>query len=146
MTEFRVTFGQQYGAEEYGADPHPVLGYQFAHKDGWISILAPDQDAARELTEQLLGTRWSNIYDAREIEDWDWKFPRGELLRLIHPGMRDLSVALLRGAAPIPLVGGGEYLVTVWGNGTGEYAWRATTGDSWGPPVPLQPAHRGAGA
>lgn len=145
MTEYRVTFGGQYGSPEYGADPHPVLG-SYAHRDGWLTILASNEAAARDLVGTLLAESWSNLYDVRDLspEAWADHFPRGELLRLVHPDMAGLPVALLRGESHHG--GTRQMLVTVWGDGTGEVAWRVRDTDTWGPPRPLAPAHRGAGA
>jgi hypothetical protein len=155
MPEYRVTFGSQWGAEEYGADPHPVGGYDYVHRDGWWAIVAPDEDTARDLALTLLGTTWSHIYDQWQVRntdqrgpglDWAATFPRGELLRLVHPAMGDRPVAILEGTLPPGIEDAsrspdGRLLVTVWGNGAGEVACREhdDTHITWGPPAALSP-------
>ena len=160
MPEYRVTFGSQYGGQDYGADPHPVGGYDHVHRDGYWTIVAPDDETARALTTAILGTGWSNIYDQWQVRnidqrgpgiDWAATFPRGELLRLTHPAMGDRPVALLTGPLPPDLAdhmdmgaykaAEGRLLVTVWGNGAGEVAWRERddTHVTWGPPATLAP-------
>jgi hypothetical protein len=156
MPEYRVTFGSQYGGQDYGADPHPVGGYDFVHRDGWWTIVAPDESDARTLILAVLGTGWSNVYDQWQVRntdergaglDWPAMFPRGELLRLIHPAMADRPVALLEGPVPPHMIVPtgdevtGRVLVTVWGNGTGEVAYRPEddTHVTWGPPAALAP-------
>jgi hypothetical protein len=56
MREFYVTFGQQYHHE-----PHPT--FPKAHPDGWVTVVAADELAARRLAVEWLGTAWSSIYD-----------------------------------------------------------------------------------
>jgi hypothetical protein len=56
MSTFYVTFGQQYCRE-----PHPTL--PTAHPDGWVTVVAADELAARRLAVEWLGTAWSSIYD-----------------------------------------------------------------------------------
>lgn len=77
--EFRVTFGQQ-----YRRDPHPRAG-TLVHPDGWWTIVADDHHQARDITAQLLGTAWSNLYDADLHADDEHFYPRGELLRVVAP-------------------------------------------------------------
>lgn len=148
MPEYRVTFGSQYGGQDYGADPHPVGGYDHVHRNGWWTIVAPDMDAARTLVVAVLGTGWSSLYDP---VSWEL-FPRGELLRLVHPAMATQVVHLLTGPIPPGLVDHmdmGEHdaaqarlLVTVWGNGNAEVAWREEDNPrvGWGIPSELTPA------
>lgn len=144
MTEFRVTFGSQYGSEQYGADPHPVGGYDHVHRDGWWTIVAPDYDKARALVAAVLGQQWSDLYDAETHRMNEHLYPRGELLRLVHPDMARHAVHLLTGECPTVdgLGGEGRLLVTVWGNGTGEAAVRMADDprEPWGPPATLTPA------
>lgn len=146
MPEYRVTFGSQYGGQDYGADPHPVGGYDFVHRDGWWTIVAPDYDAARSLVVGMLGSGWSNLVTPEEYNVWEL-FPRGEMLRLIHPAMSEQAVHLLTGDLPdieddTRGYVGGRLLVTVWGNGTGEVAWRELddSHSRWGVPSKLEPA------
>jgi hypothetical protein len=130
--EFRVTFGQQYPRE-----PHPTLA--LAHRDGWVSILAPDEHAARAEAHRVLDVRWSMLYQPDEPGyPTTEHYPLGELLQIV--AATDQAVHLLRGYAP-PTGGddGGEVLVHVWRDGTGEVAYQPPHGQ-WGPPQPLTPA------
>lgn len=145
MPEYRVTFGSQYGSPDFGADPHPVGGHEFVHRDGWWTIVAPDEDHARTLAIAVTGNRYSGLYAA--VNFHAARFPRGELLRLTHPAMATQAVALLEGDVPdtIHVYAGlatGRLLVTVWGNGSGEVAYRPIddTRTTWGPPSTLTPA------
>lgn len=78
MSEFRVTFGQQYPSE-----PHP---WPLAHRDGWLAIDAPTYAIARDLTVALLGRQWCDIYDVAAMDDDEWTgyFPLGELARVTY--------------------------------------------------------------
>lgn len=72
MSEFYVTFGCQYAHEQ-----HPRLGA--AHPDGWLTIEADDEVAARATAIAWLGTAWSFMYDEKP----DLRlFPLGELHRV----------------------------------------------------------------
>jgi hypothetical protein len=53
LTEFRVTFGQAH---------RDLPELPEAHPDGWLTVFAPDETAARDLVFAELGRRWSNIY------------------------------------------------------------------------------------
>jgi hypothetical protein len=76
MTEYRVTFGQK-----YRRDPHPT--YRKAHPDGWLTIVAPDEVAARNVAVSRLGRAWAFMYAP---ENWDPKwYPLGELDRIEVP-------------------------------------------------------------
>lgn len=55
MQSFYITFGQKYRTEE-----HPCGG----HPDGYFRILAPSEEAARNIAFQHCGNKWSGIYDA----------------------------------------------------------------------------------
>lgn len=85
LLEWRVTFGQQ-----YARDPHPTFGA--AHPDGWVTIHARSEQAARDEAYTWLGRHWAFMYamaGARSVsayaedgDDVDWGlFPRGELHR-----------------------------------------------------------------
>lgn len=81
--EYRVTFGQQ-----YAQDPHPR--WPWAHPDGWVTVVAPNYEAARAAAFGMLGRFWAFIYGPgadEEIADVDWAtlFPRGELGRVHAP-------------------------------------------------------------
>ncbi len=79
MTDFYVTFGQQYARE-----PHPA--WAGIHPDGWITIEALDYEAARSRTIKLFGTQWCWLYDPTltsfRLSFFPRDFPRGELLRV----------------------------------------------------------------
>jgi hypothetical protein len=53
MSTFYVTFGQQYRHEA-----HPT--FPKAHPDGWVTVVAADELAARSLAVERLGTAWSS--------------------------------------------------------------------------------------
>lgn len=74
MSEFRLTFGQQYRRE-----PHPT--FAAAHPDGWVTIVADTFEQARELVVREFGERWSGLYDP-EDQDGLELYPLGELARL----------------------------------------------------------------
>jgi hypothetical protein len=73
MARFYVTFGQQYAREEHPAWPG-------VHPDGWVTIEAPDYDAARERAFTLFGRRWAFLYEAADFDRS--YFPGGELARI----------------------------------------------------------------
>lgn len=73
MPLFYFTFGQRYRRH-----PHPKLGMR-AHPDGWVTIEAPDWEAARQRMFSIAGAEWANQYG--EPPDRAL-FPRGELFRL----------------------------------------------------------------
>jgi hypothetical protein len=70
MKTFYVTFGIQYADE-----PHPL--WPKAHPDGYLTIIAKDEEMARRLTAALLATRWAFMYSHEEFDRT--KFSRGEL-------------------------------------------------------------------
>lgn len=67
-----ITFGQQYRCE-----PHPVLGLIPELADGWVTVTADTELAARRQTADLIGTAWAFIYDARTMPSA--YFPAGDL-------------------------------------------------------------------
>jgi hypothetical protein len=71
-SEYRVTFGCKYARE-----PHP--SFPDAHPDGWVTIVAPDEMAARRVAHERLSGQYAFIYAPEEWEP-EW-FPRGELAR-----------------------------------------------------------------
>lgn len=76
MSEYRLTFGSQYAHTR-----HPTLAV--AHPDGWLTIVAPDERAARRVAVQLLDAAWSFLYGPDEYADaWEEHFPRGQLARV----------------------------------------------------------------
>jgi hypothetical protein len=83
LLEFRITFGQKHATKTHLAflagrvdfDPHP---------DGWLTVLAPDETAARRLLHDRLELAWSWIYLPGNPlwPEIDWSlFPLGELAR-----------------------------------------------------------------
>ena len=81
MKEFRVTFGQQYGHEDEPVHPR----FYWAHRDGWVTIVADDYNHAREVAVALLGTAWSELYSWDSDPLTNDLFPLGEILRVIAP-------------------------------------------------------------
>jgi hypothetical protein len=79
MTEYRVTFGFRYARE-----PHPI--FDKAHPDGWVTIIAPNEEKARKAAFNLLGNVWAFLYGPEELQDtassWAELFPLGELHRI----------------------------------------------------------------
>lgn len=72
MTPYYVTFGQR-----YRRDTHPT--FSPAHPDGWVTILAKDDLAARRVAVNWFGTAWCDLY---EDEPEQALFPLGELHRI----------------------------------------------------------------
>lgn len=56
LTKFFLTFGVQYRHEQ-----HPF--WAGAHPDGWLTVMAPDEDAARRLIRPYIGNRYAFIYE-----------------------------------------------------------------------------------
>jgi hypothetical protein len=56
---FYVTFGV-----EYRTHPHP-LGF---HPDGYVIIVAFDEEEARTEAWSLFGSTWSMLYDYRDVD------------------------------------------------------------------------------
>lgn len=75
MREFRVTFGQRWRREG-----HPT--FPAAHPDGWLTIVAPDEDRAREVAFGWLGRHWSDLYRATDPDAMWHLYPLGELHRI----------------------------------------------------------------
>lgn len=74
MSRYYATFGQQTARE-----PHPLFGR--AHPDGWVGIIAPSEQEAREVAVSWLGQRgYSMLYAA---EPSPGLFPLGCLATLI---------------------------------------------------------------
>lgn len=73
LQEFHVTFGQQYRHEKHPRFPD-------AHPDGYVVIMAPDYEKAREMAFQYLGEFWAFIYEAKKHDTRP--YPRGSLARL----------------------------------------------------------------
>lgn len=73
MAEFKVTFGPIYRNKQ-----HPKVGW--AHPDGYMTVVAENEDEARIKIHDLLGEHWAFIFPTDKMEDKF--FPLGELYRL----------------------------------------------------------------
>lgn len=73
MNEYIVTFGQQYPRER-----HPKVDY--AHHDGWLTIIAEDYATARNKAFDELGPHFSSVYPAQDVKKE--YYPLGELKRI----------------------------------------------------------------
>lgn len=58
MKHFFFTFGVGYAHE-----PHPY--WAGAHPDGYLEVIAPDEDAARLVARKFIGLKWGHVYDRR---------------------------------------------------------------------------------
>lgn len=77
-TEYRVTFGS-------GHVPHPRLPE--AHPDGWLTVVAADELAARVATIERIGRAWAFIYSPGDSHYPDERhYPRGEVYRIVIGG------------------------------------------------------------
>lgn len=76
MATFYVTFGSGHHREA----PR-------AHHDGWWTVIAADELAARRAVIDVIGRRWSSIYP--DGPRWDPAYyPLGELHRIEAVGVR----------------------------------------------------------
>jgi hypothetical protein len=74
--EFRITFGLRY---RYDVHPH----FPQAHPDGWLTIVARDEEIARQIAHVVLDFDWAGIYAGPFDEDaWRRKHPAGEITRI----------------------------------------------------------------
>lgn len=73
MSEYMVTFGQQ-----YRSNPHPMVDY--ADPDGWLTVEAENAVEAREKTFKELGSSWAFMYLKKDFHHE--YFPKGELHRI----------------------------------------------------------------
>jgi hypothetical protein len=84
--EFRVTFGLR-----YRYDVHPQ--FPQAHPDGWLAIVARDEEIAWQVAHVVLDYDWAGIYAGPFDEAvWQNRHPAGEIARI------DVSLA----AAMVP--------------------------------------------
>jgi hypothetical protein len=73
LQRFFVTFGVMYRHET-----HPY--WAGAHPDGWLLVLAPDEEAARHRVRMFIGLKWAFLYDVQRFRDDDVRYyPKGEL-------------------------------------------------------------------
>lgn len=77
LQEFRFTFGVQYSHE-----PHPY--WAGAHPDGWLTVLAADEDEARAMVRPYIGNVYAFSYP-KDRHDPSY-YPRGELARITMDG------------------------------------------------------------
>lgn len=68
-----ITFGVQYGPGEE-KETHPV--FDWVDGDGYVTIIAPNDDAARALAFAVFGNAWAFGYPKPPQEKWA---PRGNL-------------------------------------------------------------------
>lgn len=76
VQEFAVTFGLKYHGR-VGDTVHPM--WPEADSCGWVTVVAPDEDAAREIVWRHVGSDWAFIYPAAEFDRSP--HPKGELAR-----------------------------------------------------------------
>ena len=77
LPAFFLTFGVMYRHET-----HPF--WEQAHPDGWLLVLAPDEDAARLVVRRYIGNKYAFIYpEDRFQRKWH---PMGELGRVVTDG------------------------------------------------------------
>ena len=70
MKNYYITFGSQYARE-----PHPHLDI---HPDGYVTIIAPDRESARQKAFELTNGRFSFMYGDEDME-FSY-FPMGSLM------------------------------------------------------------------
>jgi hypothetical protein len=73
MQTFYVTFGVRYREE-----PHPI--WPKAHPDGYLTVIAKNEEMARRFTAALLANQWAFIYTEDNFNTARWT--RGELGRI----------------------------------------------------------------
>ncbi|HST84635.1 MAG TPA: hypothetical protein VLL08_23055 [Kineosporiaceae bacterium] len=72
LQEFKLTFGIRYRHEE-----HPL--FPAAHPDGYVTVLAPTYEDARDVVINRLGRQWAFLYMPGDLNE---KYcPRGEIDR-----------------------------------------------------------------
>jgi hypothetical protein len=72
LHEYRVTFGFRYARE-----PHPT--FPAADPNGWLTVMAPDEETARALVVARIGRAWAFMYPAERMSES--YYPRGEICR-----------------------------------------------------------------
>lgn len=72
LQEFRLTFGVRYAHEEHSTFP-------VAQPDGYVAVLAPDYETARDLVIARIGREWAFLYGPGELAER--YTPAGELDR-----------------------------------------------------------------
>jgi hypothetical protein len=76
MEEFRFTFGVK-----YRQDPHPgTINGVTPHPDGWVTVIAPDENAARAAVAEQIGNAWAFCYPKDYFNAH--YYPAGELTRI----------------------------------------------------------------
>lgn len=106
--EFIVTFGSQHGTTER----HPFMPE--AHRDGYVSVWAPDGEEARRLILARLAD-WSNMYDPAWLDAnsprWKERFPMGRLANLYRDGLRLTPAGAARSGVQMRLVTSAEWRI-----------------------------------
>lgn len=77
LTEYRITFGIRYADETHPRFPE-------AHPDGWVAVMAENEDAARRLVHDRIGNDWAFIYHPAHPNypgPFGRHFRKGELAR-----------------------------------------------------------------
>lgn len=77
LRSYYVTFGVKY---RYETHPH----WPAAHPDGWLLVLAPDEEEARLLLRRTISNKYAFLYDEHRF-DKKWH-PLGELGRIVPDG------------------------------------------------------------
>lgn len=66
---------------KYRQDPHPdMIENVTPHPDGWVTVMALDEDAARIEMYKHVENRWAFCYPLDRFDD-SW-YPDGELIRI----------------------------------------------------------------
>ena len=92
-----ITFGIQYQRNIPGC-VHPEAPW--ADCDGYLTVVAPDREAARRAVFALLGRRWAFDYDTPPKSAYA---PLGELARLVVDPEHDTSVLTVAEWTPLGL-------------------------------------------
>lgn len=111
LQNFYVTFGMVYRYE-----PHPY--WPAADPDGWLLVKAPDEDAARLLLRECIGTRYAFIYPESYFRR-DW-LPLGEIAMISTDGTSWVSRTYLKGNANPPVRQFGPSDCQYYGHDTNE--------------------------
>jgi hypothetical protein len=86
LAEFRITFGSAHAGQTLDVGDgdqegfSPVPGIPVSDPDGWLTVYAPDETAARNAVHDVIGGRWSDCYP--ESPWWPRQadlYPLGEL-------------------------------------------------------------------
>jgi hypothetical protein len=88
LTEFRVTFGQRYRREYHPSFIAGRIDFE-PDPDGWVTVLAPHENDARQLIWDRLHNGWAFLYLMPTMDEnasaWEL-YPAGELARWTTEG------------------------------------------------------------